>query len=123
MVVLKLFLMCLTLHFISDYTLQGILAQMKQKKWWREQTQDVLYANDWVCGLVCHSVYWTLVTFAPVFYLLDLPVAAMVWVFVVNATVHAVVDHWKCNCFMINLCHDQFAHLLQIIGTVALVTI
>ena len=42
---LKMFLLfaMLFLYIVDDYYLQGILASMKQKKWWKENAPDKLY--------------------------------------------------------------------------------
>ena len=33
----KVFLLMILLHVIDDFHLQGILASMKQKEWWKKQ--------------------------------------------------------------------------------------
>ena len=49
----------LFLHLIADYNLQGVLAQFKQKKWWKENYPDATYKNDWMIALVEHSFMWS----------------------------------------------------------------
>jgi len=103
-------------HLVSDYTLQGWLADAKQRNWWAVRTSElpaeskVLYRHDWMAGLACHALYWSLVTFLPLY---GHPAW---WVIVLSqASVHAVVDHLKCNAHRINLWQDQLLHLLQIL--------
>lgn len=99
-------------HLVSDYTLQGWLAQAKQIKWWKDNAPDEKYRHDWIAGLVCHSLYWSILTFLPLYRDDGFIPAVMA-----NAYVHAVIDHLKCNRLSINLCEDQLFHLVQIVLT------
>lgn len=37
------------MHIVDDYRLQGILASMKQKSWWKEQPQyKPMYKRDYI---------------------------------------------------------------------------
>lgn len=45
---MMIFLTMIFLHIVDDYYLQGILAQMKQKKFWKEQAPDVKYKYDYI---------------------------------------------------------------------------
>ena len=120
---LRLFLFSLLLHFVADFTLQGCLADMKQWRWWNELFNQKIfslrvvhsqkYRYDWICGLLCHSMYWALLTFAPLIWLADSD-WTVAWMVVANCAFHAVVDDMKCNRFKINLCQDQILHLAQI---------
>lgn len=42
-------------HIIDDYFLQGILASMKQKVWWKENYPDKIYSKDYLMALFMHS--------------------------------------------------------------------
>lgn len=55
---IKLFLLMMMVlcHIVDDFYLQGILAQLKQKKWWAENANDLLYRNDYVIALIIHSL-------------------------------------------------------------------
>lgn len=102
-------------HLLSDYTLQGWLANAKQIKWWMDNApwdKDNKYRNDWIAGLVCHSLYWSILTFLPLYHDKWFVPAVLV-----NAFIHAVVDHMKCNRLSINLWQDQLFHLAQIVVT------
>ena len=104
------------LHIVDDYVLQGILAQLKQKKFWKEQAPDEKYKHDYIWALIMHAFSWTFMIMlpfsvagstGPVFYIL----------FVINTILHAAIDNLKANRYMINLWEDQIMHMLQIIST------
>lgn len=129
---IKLILMSLLLHFLADFTLQGCLADMKQRRWWtrtivKEYDNTFgtvplvdrlikLTRHDWLCALLCHSVFWSIATFSPLLWLCASQ-RTIVIVCLVNVLVHAVIDHLKCNRYLINLTIDQLLHLSQILAT------
>ncbi len=102
-------------HLVSDYTLQGWLADGKQKSWWDKafggQT-PAKYRFDFVAALLCHALYWSIFICAP-FYASKFFIVAIL----VNAVVHAVIDDLKANRQKINLIVDQCLHLVQILVT------
>lgn len=105
----------LLLHFLADYTLQGWLANGKQKKWWQDATKGMpnkdMYRNDWIAGMTCHSLYWSLLICLPLAMRPSyLPMA------LVQATIHFWIDDRKANQFKINLIEDQLSHLIQIVA-------
>ena len=112
---MKLILLMILGHLVSDYTLQGWLAEAKQIAWWRKQTDDPKNRHDWLAGLVCHSLYWSLLTFLPLY-----GYAEWAWIVVTNAALHAVIDHAKANMRIINLWQDQLMHLIQILSVYAM---
>ena len=104
-------------HLVADYTLQGWLADGKQKSWWVKICGGEIpgkYKHDYIAALVCHSLYWSILVCAP-FYASGHFLPAIV----LNTGVHAVVDDLKANRKRINLVHDQLAHLAQILLTFA----
>lgn len=126
---IKVVLLIIGLHIFADFTLQGILADLKQKDYWVKLFKDGStwisyeglirkYGNDYKVALLCHSIYWTLITFAPIIYL-----SSSDWFIVslvsLNTLVHYVVDDQKANAHTINLIHDQIAHIAQISITIA----
>ena len=123
-----LFWMCVLLHLIADYYLQGCLADLKQKKWWDKQLNDMFgpdyrsdnraskYIDDYLQALRDHAMMWTLITFAPLVFVVS-PLA-FTCIVLVNAYIHAVIDNMKANLFKINLRTDQGLHALQIMATV-----
>lgn len=102
-------------HLVSDYTLQGWLADGKQKKWWQKICGGEIpnkYKHDYIAALICHSLYWSIFICAPF--------CASPWFLAavaVNATIHAVVDDLKANRMKLNLIQDQLLHLGQILIT------
>ena len=105
-------------HLISDYTLQGWLADGKQKIWWRklfgghEDAVPDKYKHDYIAALVCHALYWSIFICAP-FYASDWFLAAII----LNSAAHAIIDDLKANRFKLNLIQDQLLHLVQIMLT------
>lgn len=106
-------------HILDDYVLQGQLASLKQKKWWKENYPDELYKNDWIIALCTHAFSWTFMIHVPIFVFLlyfgsNINVLIVVASFVLNLAIHATVDHLKANKFKLNLTQDQLIHLTQI---------
>ena len=111
-----IFLTMIFLHIVDDYYLQGILAQMKQKKFWKEQAPDELYKYDYIWALIMHAFSWTFMIMLPLIFVSPISPAFYI-IFVVNLAVHAYVDNLKANKHKINLWQDQLIHLVQIILT------
>ena len=112
-----LFLM-LFLHIVDDYYMQGILASMKQKSWWKEHAPDDLYKNDYILALLCYAFSWTFMIMLPIWVSLNFTVTPMFAIaFVTNLVIHAFVDDLKANKKKINLIVDQGIHISQIIIT------
>ena len=103
-------------HLLADYTLQGWLAQAKSKSWWRQNFQEhelEKVRHDWQAALICHSLYWSILTLLPLYGKSE---CWYVYVLVYNV-IHAVIDDLKCNQKKINLVQDQLLHLVQIVVT------
>lgn len=113
------FWMCIVLHLVSDYYLQGILGSMKQIDWWNvpDNPTPSKYWKDWIAALICHSAEWSILTFLPLMFTLN----GLTWSFfiIVNLIIHAIVDDLKANRQKLNLNQDQAVHLLQIIISLA----
>lgn len=108
-------------HIIDDYYLQGILAKLKQKSWWQENTPHDLYKHDYIVALIMHAFSWSFMIMLPIFIQSSFqPSWVLIFAFVVNACVHAIVDDLKANKRVINLITDQTCHIAQIISTFAL---
>jgi hypothetical protein len=108
----------LFLHIIDDYKLQGILASMKQKKWWREyKDYKELYKNDYLMALIEHAFSWTFMIMLPIAIYLNFNIDRWLHVYIINMLIHAYVDDLKANRFKINLITDQLIHIMQIIIT------
>lgn len=119
----KLFVLLLMIfcHIVDDYYLQGILANLKQKKWWKNNAPDKLYKFDWIVALILHSFSWSFLIMLPVALYLRFDVGLVfLMVLSVNTAIHAIVDHLKANLFIINLITDQSIHIFQIFVTAAI---
>lgn len=108
----------LFLHIVDDYKLQGILASMKQKKWWKEQKEyKSLYKYDYISALIEHSFSWAFMIMLPIAVVLHFNIGWWVCAYIINMIVHAFIDDLKANKFKINLVIDQSIHIIQIIVT------
>lgn len=120
----KLFLLFTMLfcHIVDDYYLQGILAQMKQKRWWENNCDNGMYRNDYKMALAEHAFSWAFVTAIPsiVFYYMESKTDRL-WIVLiaiaVNSIIHAIVDDEKANRYKINLIQDQTIHFAQLLVT------
>jgi hypothetical protein len=108
-------------HVFDDYFLQsGCLANLKQKKWWKENPDPVArwakYRNDYIMALFMHAASWTFMVMLPVAMYHDFNVGGMfVLNYIINVLVHAFVDDEKANRHSSNLIQDQLFHIWQII--------
>ena len=106
------------LHIIDDYKIQGILASMKQKKWWKEQKEyKDMYRRDYIPALLEHSFSWTFMIMLPIAIVLRFDIGWWIFAYIANMIIHAFVDNLKANKHKINLVIDQSIHLVQIIVT------
>lgn len=108
-------------HLVADYTLQGWLADGKQKSWWTKICGGEIpdkYKHDYIAALACHSLYWSIFVCSP-FYTSSHFLLAII----LNTAVHAVVDDLKANQKRINLIQDQLIHMIQILLTFAVLII
>ena len=112
----------LFLHIVDDYYLQGILASMKQKEWWKKNAPDELYKNDYIIALLEHAFSWTfMIMLVPTIYLYFNPSNCLyrlyILAFCINWLIHTIVDDYKANERQINLIQDQLIHIIQIFIT------
>ena len=135
---MNLFWLCMLGHLISDFYLQGCLCDLKQKKWWDNELKKIAYStqepktpdeqsaiferykHDFIAGLYCHSLMWSILTFIPL--MLACGPGQIGFIIILNCVIHAVVDNMKANQLKINLCQDQLLHFAQICITVLLAT-
>lgn len=119
------------LHFFADYFLQGILANMKQFKWWyrtytktyktKDELQKMPWKNDYKAALFAHSFEWTFVVLLPMLYLAYYNSyifgysTMYLFLFCGNLAAHYYVDDLKANKHKINLIQDQRLHFIQIL--------
>lgn len=110
-------------HIGDDYYLQGILASMKQKDWWRKQeSYNENYKHDYIIALIMHAFSWAFMIVLPLI-LVGTNQYAIVVSIIINTIIHAVVDDLKANKKKINLIHDQTIHTTQIFLTWFVITI
>ena len=123
MIWIVLFLSMIWLHIYDDYHTQGILAQFKQKNWWKENYPQDLYKRDWLIALYEHAFQWAFTTMLPL-----LVYSIWIWMesgfyhgliqwvglLVINTEYHAEIDNEKANELTISLFTDQILHILQI---------
>ncbi len=107
------------LHIIDDFKLQaGVLNNLKQKYWWRQQPEyKDMYKYDYIPALVLHAFSWTFMIMLPVAFELNFNLGWLILLYPVNAIIHGVTDHLKANMFKINLVQDQTVHIIQIVIT------
>ena len=109
------------MHIVDDYYLQGILAKMKQRNWWKENAPDQKYKYDYIVALITHAFSWSFMISLPWIYLClttdKFDQIVIIIMIIINTVVHAVVDDTKANKLSINLVIDQSIHLVQIIIT------
>ena len=119
---LFIFLCMLFCHIVDDFYLQGILAKMKQKSWWQEQTVISMYQKDWLPALIAHGMSWSFMIMLPcnIYSLIYKPNSLYYFIplaFTYNVFIHCWIDNLKCNRHTINLITDQICHLIQIVAT------
>lgn len=114
----KLFIIMLMVfcHIVDDYYLQGILAQMKQRTWWRFDAYDPkFYGKDYLMALAMHGFSWAFMVMLPVAAYQNFdPSPNFYAMFLINWVAHSVIDHMKANIRIINLVQDQLLHIVQI---------
>lgn len=103
-------------HIIADFNLQGILAMMKQKEWWEENSPEPQYKKDYVVALSAHSFMWACIVIIPS---LVICWNHMSWLYallmvLMHTMWHALIDDAKANAKTINLVEDQIFHMIQI---------
>ena len=119
---IKLLLLMILMHIVDDYYLQGILASMKQKKWWiKQEGYKSLYKNDYKMALLMHSMSWSIMILLPATFFLNVNQYVLLGIFVINTFIHYHIDDLKANKLQINLMFDQTIHIMQVITTWILV--
>jgi hypothetical protein len=131
-----LLMMMVALHVFADFHLQGILANMKQQRWWEKQECEfvkemidrgadrvdwVSCEKDYIPALLLHAFEWSFIVCIPLMYFVGFTWQGACLV-LLNAAMHAYVDDLKCNQLQVSLVTDQLCHLVQILCTLALWT-
>ena len=108
-------------HIIDDYCLQGILASMKQRSWWKKNYPDKRYRHDHIMALAMHGFSWTFMVMLPIAALMEFNPTLFFYIcFLANWLEHSLIDHLKANLGKISLVTDQLCHIVQILLTAAL---
>lgn len=97
-------------YLIDDYVLQGVLARMKQKKYWQENAPQTLYKYDYLMALLCHSLMLSISIMIPTI----ISGNFIWWLIPINTCIHFIVDDLKANKLKINLVTDQSIHFIQV---------
>ena len=105
------------LHIVDDYYLQGVLANLKQRKWWRNNAPDKLYRYDYLIALVEHAFSWSFMIHIPIMVYFKGSITLLPISIIVNMMIHAFIDDLKANKRIINLITDQVFHFIQIVVT------
>lgn len=121
------FMACVFCHIIDDFYLQGILADLKQKKFWAEHAPYHKYRNDYKVALLVHGLSWSFMIQIPL-WIRNWETCSYYWcisafmLWIINANIHMFIDNLKANKLKINLVTDQLAHAIQIILTFVILT-
>jgi hypothetical protein len=110
------------MHVLDDYVLQApCLCNLKQKSFWEKTAPEEQYKKDYIVALIMHALSWSFMIMLPCALALSFNVGfGFAYFFVLNTTVHAIVDNMKANKKVINLWIDQSCHMIQIVGTFAI---
>lgn len=115
LVVLIFMIFC---HIVDDFYLQGILANLKQKSFWKSNAPYKIYKCDYIMALAIHALSWAIMITLPILFVSSWnPHWAVYLMLGINLLIHALVDDFKANKFKINLIVDQSIHFVQIIVT------
>lgn len=117
---LMIWLIMVAIHVLHDFNQGEPIANMKQKDWWKEHYPARLYRNDYIIVLILHGVLWSVLVSIPIFvfrYCIydEVYNSLIVFSIIINAMVHAFIDHLKANRKCISLLQDQILHLLQLL--------
>lgn len=125
--VIIVLVLCLFTHSVYDFHIQGILANLKQKKWWMENVFvkgfDHKYEYDYLAALATHGFEWSVAMHLPLIFFWNVDLVLLISSILMNTIVHCVVDDLKCNRFKINLIEDQLIHFIQVVLTVFILTL
>ena len=111
-----IFITMLFMHVIADYNLQGVLAAMKEKSWWKGHG-NYRSKYDYIPALLAHAFSWAFCIMLPLAVVSYPPGMMFYAALAVNTAIHAAVDHAKANLGWLNLIEDQAIHIVQIIIT------
>lgn len=105
-------------HIVDDYYIQGILAKMKQKIFWKDLPSKFKY--DYKMALFEHAFSNTFMIHIPLFYCyikgdVYIDIYRLIISFCTAIVFHYNVDDLKINGGYINLITDQIIHIINIV--------
>lgn len=116
-----IYLLMYLFHIVDDFVLQPVcLSKLKQKQYWVDECNkhkyDIKhYKYDYIVALLIHALSWSIMITLPFLILSYYVIPGMLLALVlVNTIIHALSDHFKVNELSINLCADQWIHMIQI---------
>jgi hypothetical protein len=118
-----LYITILFFHIIADYNLQGVLAQMKFVRFWKDlkeresQRKDgfKISTKDWLMPMIEHSFMWSFIVHLPIIMFYSINPITIIFSIIIHTCFHMLIDSLKANTNDINLIADQLFHMLQII--------
>lgn len=119
-IILMTMLFC---HIVDDYYLQGCLAKLKQKQWWKDNVDNYeMYKYDYIIALIMHGFSWSFMIHLPLIWcawnmdIVDTSLGLIFGMFIIlQACIHADIDNEKANKLSLCLMDDQLGHLIQIV--------
>jgi len=118
-----LYITILFFHIIADYNLQGVLAQMKSVRFWKDLKEREskrkdgfkISIKDWIMPMIEHSFMWSFIVHLPIMMFYKINPITIVSSIIIHTCFHMLIDSCKANTNDINLIADQLFHMLQII--------
>jgi hypothetical protein len=118
-----LYITILFFHIIADYNLQGVLAQMKSVRFWKDLKEREskrkdgfkISIKDWIMPMIEHSFMWSFIVHLPIIMFYSINPITIIFSIIIHTCFHMLIDSLKANTNDINLIADQIFHMLQII--------
>jgi hypothetical protein len=118
-----LYITILFFHIIADYNLQGVLAQMKSVRFWKDLKEREskrkdgfkISIKDWIMPMIEHSFMWSFIVHLPIIMFYSINPITIIFSIIIHTCFHMLIDSLKANTNDINLIADQLFHMLQII--------
>ena len=118
-----LIITAVALHIFVDFHLQGLLADLKQQRWWLDNVFSKgfshRYDKDYLAALIIHGLEWSIFVHIPflIMVYLHYPEISVILLgsVLLHAILHAFIDDLKCNRLKLSLIQDQLLHFGQII--------
>ena len=117
-----LYITILFFHIIADYSLQGVLAQMKTVRFWKDLKEREskrkdgfkISTKDWLMPMIEHSFMWSFIVHLPIIIFYTINPITILFSIIIHTCFHILIDNFKANTNDINLIADQIFHMVQI---------